>query len=448
MNRHRLAVRDLAAGAGLSLGAVFGLTATAQATDYTVDRTDDPAGAGGCLLATPNDCSLRQAINDAQSAPNSPTVDRVLFQSGMSGTITLVSAGLFVSDPLDIVGPGANVLAVSGGDIQRVLDTEQATPGDPVTISGLTLTHGYGSGVVGGGGIYSKDTYLKVISSTVSDSDSGISDYPGGGIRQKNSSLLIRNSTISGNQGGNGGGVYASNAAIGVENSTISGNTATGTGGGSGYGYGGGIWLDKGSGGSLISYSSTISGNHAHYGGGISANQGTAGGIVDTVIANNTATSDLDLRNAGADPFKLAFSSVESTAGASIVDISPFTGSNVLGVDPQLGPLADNGGPTQTLKPGLGSPLLDKGLTTGFTADQRGLPRPFDAPDIANAASGDGADIGAVELQAADFVKPPPAADVSSGSTEEEVQEEAQALRAGVKEEVQDADKKHAGRRR
>ena len=408
MNRHRLAVRDLAAGAGLSLGAAFGLTATAQATDYTVDRTDDPAGPGACVLATPNDCSLRQAINDAQSAPNSPTVDRVLFQSGMSGTITLVFAGLFVSDPLDIVGPGANVLAVSGGDIQRVLDTEQANPGDPLTVSGLTLTHGYGSGSVGGGGIYSKDTYLKLISSTVSDSDSGISDYPGGGIRQKNGSLLIRNSTISGNEGGNGGGVYASNAAIGVENSTISGNTATGTGGGSGYGYGGGIWLDKGSGGSLISYSSTISGNHAQYGGGISANQGTAGGIVDTVIANNTATSDLDLRNAGPDPFKLAFSSVESTAGASIVDISTFPGSNVLGVDPQLGPLADNGGPTQTLKPGLGSPLLDKGLTTGFTADQRGLPRPFDAPDIANAASGDGADIGAVELHAADFVKPPP----------------------------------------
>ena len=191
----------LAAGAGLSLGAALGLTATAQATDYTVDRPDDPGGAGGCVLATPNDCSLRQAINDAQSAPNSPTVDRVLFQSGMSGTITLVPGGLFVTDPLDIVGPGANVLAVSGGDIQRVLDTEQATPGDPVTVSGLTLTHGYGSGVVGGGGIYSKDTYLKVISSTVSHSVSGIADYPGGGIRQKNGELLIRNSTISGNQG-------------------------------------------------------------------------------------------------------------------------------------------------------------------------------------------------------------------------------------------------------
>ena len=396
------------AGAGISVSATLGLTATAQAADYTVDRTDDPAGPGGCVLATPNDCSLRQAIDDAQSAPNSPTVDRVLFQSSLSGTITLIPGGLFVTDPLDIVGPGANVLAVSGGDAQRVLDTEQATPGDPLTISGLTLTHGYGSGIVGGGGIYSKNTYLKVISSTVSNSVSGSADNPGGGIRQKNGELLIRNSTISGNSGGNGGGVYASNAGVGLQNATISGNTATGTGGGSGFGYGGGIWLDKGTSGSLISYDGTISGNHAHYGGGISADQGTAGGIVDTVIANNTATSNLDLRNAGPDPFKLAFSSVESTAGASIVDISPFTGSNVLGVDPQLGALADNGGPTQTLKPALTSPLLDKGFTLGFTTDQRGQPRPFDVPSIANAASGDGTDIGAVELQAPDFVKPPP----------------------------------------
>ncbi len=411
MRKHRVA-----AGAGLSFGAALGLTAAAQAADYTVDRLDDPGGAGACVLSAPNDCSLRQAINDAQSAPNSPTVDRVLFQSGMSGTITLVPGGLTVTDPLDIVGPGANVLAVSGGDMQRVLDTEQATPGDPLTISGLTLTHGYGSGSVGGGGIYSKDTYLKVISSMVSHSVSGIADYPGGGIRQKNGELLIRNSTISGNSGGNGGGVYASNAAVGLQNATISGNTATGTGGGSGYGYGGGIWLDQGSGGSLVSYDSTIAGNHAHYGGGISADQGTNGGIVDTVIADNTATSDLDLRNAGPDPFKLAFSSVESTAGASIVDLSPFTGSNVLGVDPQLGPLGANGGPTETLKPALTSPVVDKGFTIGFTADQRGQPRKFDVPDIANATSGDGSDIGAVELQAADFAKPPPPAPPSTSA--------------------------------
>ena len=156
--------RPIAIGSGLSLGAMLGLAASAQAADYTVDRIDDPVGTGGCVLATPNDCSLRQALKDAENS-NRPTVDRVLFRSGLSGTITISSQGLSVTEPIDIVGPGANVLAVSAGNGQRVFDTEQGTAGDPVTISGLTLTDGYGSGIVGGGAIYSKDTYLTVESS-------------------------------------------------------------------------------------------------------------------------------------------------------------------------------------------------------------------------------------------------------------------------------------------
>jgi hypothetical protein len=402
--------RRIAVGAGISLGAALGLTATAQAADYTVDRTDDPAGPGGCVLATPNDCSLRQALNDAQSAPNSPTVDRVLFQSGLSGTITLTSAGLFVSDPVNIVGPGANVLAVSGGDGQRVFDTEQATPGDPVTISGLTLTHGYGGGHVGGGGIYSKDTGLTIESSTISDSSAGSSDYPGGGIHQIGGGLLIRNSTISGNDGGNGGGVNAFGADMGIQNSTIYGNTATGTGGGSGVGYGGGIWFDgNGSHGTGIS-GSTISDNHAYDGGGITAAT-TNKQLASTVVANNTATAatpHLDLRNADVSPFELAFSLVESTTGANIVDNPSFAGSNIFGVDPQLGPLVTNGGPTATLKPALTSPLVDQAVTASGVTDQRGQPRPFDVPGIGNSAvvPADATDIGAVELQAVDFATP------------------------------------------
>ena len=266
--------RRIAAGAGLSLGAALGLTATAQAADFTVDNTNDPAGSGACLIATPGDCSLRQALLDANLNGQSADRDRVLFQSGLSGTITLTFAGLFVSDPVDIVGPGAKVspspATTSSGCSTRIRPWRVT----PVTISGLTLTKGYGSGSVGGGGIYSKDTDLTIDSSTISDSVAGAGDFVGGGIRQINDQLLVLNSTISGNEGGNGGGIHAFNADVGIENSTISGNTATGTGGGSGYGYGGGVWLDKGTVGSLISYESTISGNHAVYGGGSARTRG------------------------------------------------------------------------------------------------------------------------------------------------------------------------------
>jgi hypothetical protein len=69
-----------------------------------------------------------------------------------------------------------------------------------------------------------------------------------------------------------------------------------------------------------------------------------------------------------------------------------------LTADPLLGPLRDNGGPTSTMAPAAGSPVVDQGAAFGLTTDQRGLPRPSDLATIANAA--DGSDLGAVELQA------------------------------------------------
>jgi len=63
-----------------------------------------------------------------------------------------------------------------------------------------------------------------------------------------------------------------------------------------------------------------------------------------------------------------------------------------------LGPLADNGGPTLTHALRVGSPAIDKGENQSFlTTDQRGQPRAYDNPNIANAAGGDGSDIGAYE---------------------------------------------------
>src|SRR5205085_10992855 len=65
-----------------------------------------------------------------------------------------------------------------------------------------------------------------------------------------------------------------------------------------------------------------------------------------------------------------------------------------------LGPLANNGGPTLTMLPLAGSPLINKGsnalIRAGSTSDQRGLPR------IANTT----VDIGAVEV-------PPPAGSIA-----------------------------------
>jgi hypothetical protein len=66
--------------------------------------------------------------------------------------------------------------------------------------------------------------------------------------------------------------------------------------------------------------------------------------------------------------------------------------------DPLLGPLQNNGGPTDTLALLQNSPAIDAGLSFGLTTDQRDQPRPSDHPGIPNAAGSDGADIGAFEV--------------------------------------------------
>lgn len=74
----------------------------------------------------------------------------------------------------------------------------------------------------------------------------------------------------------------------------------------------------------------------------------------------------------------------DATALVNIGDFLP-EGANFVSGDPEVAPLADNGGPTETVAPLLGSPLLDGGGSSSdpLATDQRGRPRPLHgAPDI------------------------------------------------------------------
>jgi hypothetical protein len=64
-----------------------------------------------------------------------------------------------------------------------------------------------------------------------------------------------------------------------------------------------------------------------------------------------------------------------------------------------IGPLADNGGATETHAVVAGSIAIDKGNSFGTAMDQRFYVRPVDLPGTPNAAGGDGSDIGAYEFQ-------------------------------------------------
>jgi hypothetical protein len=412
----------------------------ADAATLTVNSGADAGGT--CPGAT---CTLRQAI--ATASPG----DTINFAAGIA-TINLTSAELLINKNLTISGPGANLLTVSGNNSVRVLNV--ASSNINVTISGLTITNGRfsSSRTIGrGGGIYSDGATLTITNSTISGNSVSTGgdtsgDSRGGGIYSNGGTLTITNSTISGNTASvydselhtdfaGGGGIFNNGGTVTITNSTISGNTASR----SGFDYksdfagGGGIYNN---GGTVTVTNSTISGNTAFSihssGGGIYSNGGT-GTITNSTISGNTASGpnpasafasnrgggignsgSVNARNtiiAGNMAFTAPdYSGTLTSQGYNLVGngdkaaITPATGDQIgtaaSPIDPKLGPLQDNGGPTLTMALLSGSSARDKGVSGGANTDQRGFTRPVDNPAFPNAAGGDGSDIGAFEIQA------------------------------------------------
>jgi hypothetical protein len=113
--------------------------------------------------------------------------------------------------------------------------------------------------------------------------------------------------------------------------------------------------------------SSTVTGNSAERGGGMAYDFGTIE-IEDSIVAGNEAATPALADCAGA---------VESQGG-NVFGAPAACGpapSDIGLIDPELGPLADNGGPTLTHAIGAGSPAI--GQARGHTPkrDQRGVRR-------------------------------------------------------------------------
>jgi hypothetical protein len=245
-----------------------------------------------------------------------------------------------------------------------------------------------------GAGILSSGTLI-INNSIIHDNFSGKGQTDGGGI-YSSGTLEITNSTINGNSvGGPGGGIFNVGAAI-ITSSTISGNFS---GGGSpgpqfGPGFGGGI----SNGGTLTISNSTISGNSAltinqapGCGGGI-GNSGSLH-IANSTISGNSAINGGAICNNAA-PLEMANSILNAgdvgqnifNDGGTITslgyNLSSDNGGGYLNgpgdqtnTNPILGPLQNNGGPTQTHRPYPQSPAIDAG-DPNFTPppfyDQRG----------------------------------------------------------------------------
>ncbi len=199
----------------------------------------------------------------------------------------------------------------------------------------------------------------------------------GAGVANVGGRASITASTISENLArGFGGGVYNSESGLVLENSTISKNTSGSDGGA--------IYNAPGT--KLRLSHSTISRNQAKmYGGIFGACGGCYNIFSNTIIAGNSAQSFPDFKG------WLNFS--EHNLYGDITGAVHFSETDLFNVDPMLGTLTDNGGPTRTMALRPGSPAIDAGDNTGAPQwDQRGE----GFPRIVNGTI----DIGAFELQA------------------------------------------------
>lgn len=304
--------------------------------DLTTDVDDGAYDAGNL--------SLREAITLANA---NPLPDSITFATGLNGqTVTLGGFDLPVGDDLSITGPGADLLTISGNGASRVFRLFAGQ----ISISGLTIT---GGSVVDEGGGVLVDTLATVQLTDVVIRGNG-AGFAGGGIANYGD-LRLTGSTVAENTTAQDGGGIFSIGILNVISSTISGNEAVN---------GGGIATA----GQTTIANSTIAANAAQSGGGILVDAGNAT-LRSSIVAGNaggdvTGTLDADSDN--------NLIQDASTSGG----LSHFVNGNLIGADPLLGPLADNGGPTPTHALLAGSPARGMGINPlNLETDQRGNAR-------------------------------------------------------------------------
>jgi hypothetical protein len=303
----------------------------------------------------------------AKAAP----ADTIQFAANLKGgTITLGNT-LDIQKSVTIDGTGSGITVNGGGNQVFAIDGGVVADINALTITGggavnvgggifnngfLTLTNSTVTGnsaSSAGAGIANDFNATMIMSGdTVNINTAGISGGVGGGVANSGT-LTIINCTIAANNANFGGGI-ANFGVLDVVNSTVASNAVTGAGA-----EGGGIFYLVGSNNQLALLNTIV------------FNPGSG------AKTNNDVLGPID--QAQADLFG---SAVTIASGGD-------HGGNKLGLDPLLGPLQNNGGPTATMallpgSKGIGAGASSSSIPGLFvpTTDQRGDPRPANSIDI------------------------------------------------------------------
>lgn len=420
----------------------------ALAAAFLAERAQASAAADRWTVTTLDDTgpgSLRDAVEKANARPGLAVVE---FDPALQGTLHLGERALYVTDSVLIVGNGADqlvldadgrhgVIAIAGRGLETI----------DVAILGVTIR---GGATDRGAGIAASDTRLLLADSIVEDNNTtnSVVDEQGGGVYLNGGSLTLDRCVVRRNSAGaTGGGVTALAAAVSIRDSAFERNLSK---------RGGGLYIDtphavdvrrsaiafnragrRGGGIDLtvtgvpaVLENVTVSGNFVYGeqvtdGGGGIALTGPARIALSTIASNlaytlqrnpdvaaglqfdssygvlflngtllwGNATLDgnLDLGRAGAGGIDAYYNLIGTTTPDAINGAEQ---GSLFAIDPLLGPLADNGGPTQTQAIAAGSPARDAAtwIQNYALTDQRGFSRRRDDDDAM--------DIGAYEYGA------------------------------------------------
>jgi len=163
------------------------------------------------------DCTLIEAL-DASNA--NADLNTITFPNGFIGTITtnkLTPGGLFITNPVQIIGPTARKLVISGNHAARVFNNTSI-----LTVSNVTIADGSSNAIPYGGAVLNRGQ-LTLSKCTIRDSSSCCS---GGAIRnESNGGVNLSECTFSGNQATNGGAISSSGSLVAI-NCTFTTNIA------------------------------------------------------------------------------------------------------------------------------------------------------------------------------------------------------------------------------
>ena len=358
-------------------GGMFNSNSNPTLTDVTfannlarMDTSQNYCNGGGMF----NDSS-NPILTDVDFTNNSAGRGGGLYNSGSSPILTNISFTGNSSTGTNSGDGGGGMYNSGGSPIMYALSFESNTAvkyGGGMYNSGSSPSLRYiiftDNSSVSGGGIYNNggSSTLKNVAFT-----NNIANY-GGGMVNIGNNMLLMNGIFTGNTGSyHGGGLYNFNSPT-LTNVTFSSNVAA---------FGGGIFgADDTSSPTLTNV--TFFGNSASYGTG-------AGGAIYNYSASTNITNGIFWGNTSDQ-----IAPINPTITYSVIQGWTAGGTGNISTNPNLGPLADNGGFVDTHALSTGSVAIDTGSPTLCpVVDARGYARPIDGDGVPGARC----DMGAFE---------------------------------------------------